>query len=101
MERFPGGSAPQGPSDGAAQGGVPLSGLETGARARLLDRHQLATDEACLLAALGLSAGCDFVVRSGGDPCIVDVRTTRIGLARSIASRLLVDRIQPIQPIGR
>jgi Fe2+ transport system protein FeoA len=73
--------------------GIPLSGLETGARARLLERHQLATDEACLLAALGLSAGCDFVVRSSGDPCIVDVRTTRIGLARSIACRLLVSPI--------
>lgn len=75
--------------------GVPLSTLPAGERGRFVERHQLATDEACLLAALGLTEGSDFIVRSGGDPCIVDVRATRIGLARSIASRLLV------QPLGR
>jgi Fe2+ transport system protein FeoA len=74
---------------------VQLSTLPTGERARLVERNHLATDEACLLAALGLSEGSDFVVRSGGDPCIVDVRATRIGLAKSIASRLLV------LPLGR
>jgi Fe2+ transport system protein FeoA len=30
------------------------------------------------------------VVRVLGDPCIVEVRTTRIGLARNVAERLYV-----------
>jgi Fe2+ transport system protein FeoA len=39
---------------------------------------------------MGMNEGCLLVVRSNGDPCIVEVRTTRIGLARSVAERLLV-----------
>jgi Fe2+ transport system protein FeoA len=39
---------------------------------------------------MGLTEGCRLVVRSHGDPCIVEVRATRIGLARSVAERLLV-----------
>lgn len=46
--------------------------------------------EACLLSAMGLVAGSRVVVRVAGDPCIVEVRSTRIGLARSVAERLQV-----------
>jgi Fe2+ transport system protein FeoA len=66
-----------------------LSELATGAVARL-HRRDLSEGEACLLAAMGLTEGCRLVVRSSGDPCIVEVRSTRIGLARSVAERLLV-----------
>lgn len=68
---------------------VPLSELGAGCAGRL-DRRDLSEGEACLLAAMGLTLGSRLVVRSSGDPCIVEVRSTRIGLARSVASRLLV-----------
>lgn len=46
--------------------------------------------EACLLAAMGLVTGSRLVVRVAGDPCIVEVRSTRIGLSRSVAESLQV-----------
>ncbi len=39
---------------------------------------------------MGLTEGCRLVVRASGDPCIVEVRATRIGLARRLAERMLV-----------
>lgn len=68
-----------------------LSDLPVGGVARLSCR-ELAEGEAGLLAAMGLTEGCRLVVRTSGDPCIVEVRSTRIGLARSVAARLLVWR---------
>lgn len=68
---------------------MPLSELATGRAARL-DRRELSEGEACLLAAMGLTIGSRLTVRASGDPCIVEVRSTRIGLARSVAARLLV-----------
>lgn len=68
-----------------------LSDLPAGGMARLC-RRELSEGEACLLAAMGLTEGCRLVVRSSGDPCIVEVRSTRIGIARSVAARLLVLR---------
>jgi Fe2+ transport system protein FeoA len=68
---------------------LPLSELATGRVVRL-NRRELSEGEACLLAAMGLTLGSRLVVRSSGDPCIVEVRSTRIGLARSVACRLLV-----------
>lgn len=75
----------------AAPGLTRLSDLPAGGMARLRDRD-LSEGEACLLAAMGLTEGCRLVVRTCGDPCIVEVRSTRIGLAKSVASRLLVSR---------
>ncbi|KAB2965317.1 MAG: ferrous iron transport protein A [Thermoanaerobaculia bacterium] len=66
-----------------------LSELAGGAVARLHQR-ELSDGEACLLSAMGLTAGCRLVVRIPGDPTIVEVRSTRIGIARSIAEKLLV-----------
>ena len=37
-----------------------------------------------------MTEGCRLRVRTSGDPCIVEVRSTRIGLARSVAVRLVV-----------
>lgn len=73
----------------AAPALVPLSELAAGRAARL-DRRELSEGEACLLAAMGLTIGSRLTVRASGDPCIVEVRSTRIGLARSVAARLLV-----------
>jgi Fe2+ transport system protein FeoA len=74
---------------GAAATPVRLSELRAGQAARL-HRRELSQGEVCLLAAMGMTDGCRLVVRSNGDPCIVEVRSTRIGLARSVAERLLV-----------
>jgi len=66
-----------------------LSDLACGEPARL-HAGELDPGEACLLAAMGLMTGCRLIVRVTGDPCIVEVRSTRIGLARSVAERLHV-----------
>lgn len=66
-----------------------LSQLLPGLPARL-HAGDLEPGEACLLQAMGLVTGSRLVVRVSGDPCIVEVRTTRIGLARSVADRLHV-----------
>lgn len=67
----------------------PLSRLAPGRAARLR-RHDVGPGEACLLTAMGLSSGCRLVVRQSGDPCIVEVRAARIGIARAVAERLFV-----------
>ena len=66
-----------------------LADLPVGSTARLSCR-ELSEGEACLLAAMGMTEGCRLKVRTTGDPCIVEVRSTRIGLARSVAIRLVV-----------
>ena len=85
------GGTPGGNGTGPARGSGPirLSALRAGDSARL-HRRELSEGENCLLAAMGLTEGCRLVVCSHGDPCIVEVRATRIGLARSVAERLLV-----------
>jgi len=77
------------PIDAVERPAIWLSEAVAGAIVRLV-RRDLAEGEACLLAAMGLTEGCRMTVRSAGDPCIVEVRATRIGLARSVAERLLV-----------
>jgi Fe2+ transport system protein FeoA len=66
-----------------------LADLPVGSTARLSCK-ELSEGEACLLAAMGMTEGCRLKVRTSGDPCIVEVRSTRIGLARSVAVRLVV-----------
>ena len=66
-----------------------LADLPVGSTARL-SCEELSEGEACLLAAMGMTEGCRLKVRTSGDPCIVEVRSTRIGLARSVAVRLVV-----------
>jgi Fe2+ transport system protein FeoA len=74
---------------GAAPDGVSLAELPCGVRARLASSG-LPPLESKLLAAMGLALGCRLIVRTQGDPTIVEVRATRIGLARSVAARLVV-----------
>ena len=68
---------------------VPLSALPPGTFARVLS-SQLTVDDCSLLRALGLTDHCVVRVCKAGEPCIVQVRTTRIGLARSVADGILV-----------
>lgn len=50
----------------------------------------LGAEDAALLEALGMTKSCRFRVCQAGDPWIVQVRETRIGLATSVARRILV-----------
>lgn len=68
---------------------IRLTGLPVGASARLLG-GDLVAEETALLAALGLREGCRFRVCQAGGPWILEVKTTRIGLADTVAARLHV-----------
>ncbi len=69
---------------------VPLTSLALGARGSLR-LAELESSDSALLAALGLSLGSRFRVCKRGEPWILQVRSTRIGLAQRIASHLLVE----------
>jgi Fe2+ transport system protein FeoA len=68
---------------------VPLASLDVGATAVL---HGAALDEAAmrLLRALGLSADRPLRLCKAGEPCIVQVGATRIGVSREVAAQILV-----------
>jgi Fe2+ transport system protein FeoA len=69
--------------------GIPLVDLPVDAEAELrvstLDDHTRA-----LLRALGLTDGSSLRVCKSGEPFIIQVRATRIGMSRSVAAGLLV-----------
>jgi Fe2+ transport system protein FeoA len=73
----------------AAAQALPLTQLAEGQSARLLDAR-LAAEDCLLLSALGLTDHCRLRLCKVGDPWIVQVRTTRIGLAESVARNLIV-----------
>jgi Fe2+ transport system protein FeoA len=68
---------------------VPLSELASGAVGRF-QNTSLAKNDTAWLRALGLTARSLIRVCKAGDPCIVQVRTTRIGLSREVAANILV-----------
>jgi Fe2+ transport system protein FeoA len=68
---------------------VDLTRLSVGARARFRG-SELARSDLDLLEALGLTEGSRFRVCQTGDPWIVQVRATRIGIAESVARQILV-----------
>lgn len=68
---------------------VPLTQLRAGQSARLLG-DRLSPEDGNLLSALGLTQHCRFRLCKCGNPWIVQVRSTRIGLADTVARHLLV-----------
>ena len=67
---------------------VPLTTVEVGAVTTL---HEVRDAESRpFLRALGLIDACEIRLCKSGDPCIVQVRATRIGLSRAVAQQLLV-----------
>jgi hypothetical protein len=68
---------------------VALSTLRAGLTGRL---HEARLDEQSvgLLRALGLSDAEAFRLCKAGDPCILQVGTTRIGVSREVASHIYV-----------
>ena len=68
---------------------VSLSSLRAGGTGRL---HEAKLDEQSvnLLRALGLAQTDTFRLCKAGDPCILQVGTTRIGVSRAVASAIFV-----------
>ena len=72
---------------------VSLNDLAVGATARL---HAAQLDpEAChQLRSLGLTGSCQLMLCKKGEPCIVQVRSTRIGISRAVARHIFVVPLQ-------
>jgi Fe2+ transport system protein FeoA len=68
---------------------VRLSDLAPGRRARLL-KASLAPQDCALLSALGMTDRCVLRICKVGEPCIVQVQSTRIGLSRAVADGIMV-----------
>ncbi len=73
------------PSRAAA---VPLTSMPVGAVATLHEVTDL--DSRAVLRSLGLTDACVLRLCQVGDPCIVQVRSTRIGLSSAVARCLYV-----------
>lgn len=68
---------------------IQLTSLSPGTAARF-HASDLEAQDTALLEALGMTRSCRFRLCQAGDPWIVQVRETRIGLASAVASRILV-----------
>ncbi len=77
------------PNPPTTPGCVRLVQLGAGRSARL-HAAELEPEDCELLRALGLTDSCLLRVCKAGDPCIVQVRATRIGLSQRLAERILV-----------
>jgi Fe2+ transport system protein FeoA len=73
----------------AHSGPLRLADLAVGDIARV---HQTDVEDTTgrFLRAIGLTRAAQFRVCRRGEPCIIQVRSTRVGLARAIADRILV-----------
>lgn len=71
---------------------IPLSTLRTGSCA-IVRRCLVSCEERELLAAMGLSVRCSLRVCRAGQPCIIRVAGTRLGLSSATARRVMV---QPV-----
>ena len=69
--------------------GVRLVQLGRGDQGRLAS-SDLTQEDCALLRALGLTDHCLLRVCQPGNPCIVQVRTTRIGLSQRLAEQIRV-----------
>ena len=70
---------------------IRLADLAVGDTARL---HQADVEDSTgrFLRAIGLTRTARFRVCRRGEPCIIQVRSTRVGLAQAIADRIFVVR---------
>jgi Fe2+ transport system protein FeoA len=79
-------------ADGPAPAGsIALSNLPQGASARLV-ATDLDPDTRDLLRAMGLTNASTVRVCKPGDPFIIQVRDTRLGLSPAVAARIRVSR---------
>jgi Fe2+ transport system protein FeoA len=75
-------------TDGASTP-IRLSQLTPGRRATL-HAADLAPQDCALLRALGMTDRCTLRICKVGEPCIVEVRSTRIGLSKAVAHGIFV-----------
>lgn len=68
---------------------IPLSTLGPGKVVRL-HAADLSPQDCALIRALGMTDHCVLRICKVGEPCIVEVQSTRIGLARLVADGILV-----------
>ncbi len=68
---------------------IPLTSLAPGEVARLADTR-LDTDTRSLLRSLGLTDASQLRVCKRGDPFIIQVRATRIGVSSAVAGGIFV-----------
>ncbi|MFG0330068.1 MAG: FeoA family protein [Phycisphaerales bacterium] len=66
-----------------------LTTLPTGSRGRL-HGAELTCEDCDLLNALGLTERCELKICKHGNPCIVQVKSTRIGLSPAVARHIFV-----------
>lgn len=71
-----------------------LSDLRPG-EAGAVSMSALGEGDRALLQALGLAEAAQVRLCQAGNPCIVQVRATRIGLAETVARQILVRRPLP------
>lgn len=76
-----------------------LTDLEVGATARMLDAA-VDAELRTLLRSLGLTDNSMLRVCKRGEPCVVQVRATRIGISERIAQHITVvpDAASPARP---
>lgn len=67
----------------------PLSDIHRGVEVTL-HSTLLQKEDRALLSAMGLTERCTLRVCQQGEPCIVQVRTTRMGICRRLAACILV-----------
>lgn len=67
---------------------VPLTDLAPGVVAVLREVHD--PQSRAVLRALGLTGGARLRLCRIGDPCIIQVRSTRIGLSKAVAQSVFV-----------
>jgi len=68
---------------------IPLSTLKEGQRGRMHSAN-LPCEDCDLLNAMGMTEACEIRVCQRGNPCIVQVNTTRLGLSRAMARNIFV-----------
>ena len=73
---------------------VPLAQLASGQRCRVAAMN-VNPAEAQLLEAMGLTNHCELCVCRPGEPCIIRINCTRLGLAGTLDRRILVRQLSP------
>lgn len=68
---------------------VPLNTLPSGTSATV-EHHQMCREDCELLSAMGLTENCKLRICRVGEPCIIQVAATRLGLSSAMAKNIMV-----------
>jgi Fe2+ transport system protein FeoA len=78
-------------------GVIPLTALAVDASARF-HHAELDPEARDLLRGLGVTDGALLRVCKQGEPCVVQVRATRIGITSRVAQAILVEPLAAVAP---